>query len=232
MFAPIISAVGFAVLTFPVTQLLNISTSDFTGIEYIYISILELSFMSIGCLLFIHYASKSDRLSINYYDIIHHSNFTKNHIIWTVGTIIMLLVVNTIFGIMSTIFEFEVSENMLFDIISGDPIYLLYFIPVMILLVGPVEELIFRGIIQSVIRKYSSVYPAIIFTSLFFGLIHIPAAGGLNIEAFGYVVVTFALSILLGWVYEHKKSIYIPMLAHGFYNAILVFIVYYQIVYM
>ena len=103
---------------------------------------------------------------------------------------------------------------------AGDPVsYYLAMILVSLLVVGPVEELLFRGVVQGGLREAFDAIPAILLASLLFALVHVPAIQGTATEQFAYVGVVFALGCLLGILYEHTGNVVVPGLAHGAYNA-------------
>lgn len=79
------------------------------------------------------------------------------------------------------------------------------------------EEIIFRGFALSVLRPYGDRF-AIIFSSLFFGLIHA------NIYQFTYAS---ALGLFMGYIYIRTNSLITTMVYHAFVNCnsvILVFL--------
>ena len=104
---------------------------------------------------------------------------------------------------------------------AGDPVaYYLAMIAVSVLVVGPAEELLFRGVIQGGLRRSFGAAPAILIASVLFGLLHFGVGGSL-IERVAYMGVTVLLGALLGLLYERTGNIVIPALAHGLYNAII-----------
>ena len=104
---------------------------------------------------------------------------------------------------------------------AGDPVaYYLAMVAVSILVVGPAEELLFRGVIQGGLRRSFGAAPAILIASVLFGLLHVGVDGTLT-EQLAYMGVTVLLGALLGVLYERTDNIVIPALAHGLYNAII-----------
>jgi len=102
----------------------------------------------------------------------------------------------------------------------GDPAtYYLAMIVVSILVVGPVEELLFRGVVQGGLRRAFDAAPAILLASLIFGVVHLPAIEGALVERVAYVGVVVLLGCVLGYLYERTGNVVIPGLAHGAYNA-------------
>lgn len=186
------------------------------------VSFFEPFLLGIGTLIFIYFISNSNRFNINYFNLIHTQKIPlKRMFVWIIISIVGLLAFNMILSMIFTLADLEMAENVIFQIAEENPIYILYLIPIMLLAVGPVEEFIFRGVLQGVLRDAYGINISLFVTSLIFGLIHIPAAGGLHAPALLYVITTFVLGLLLGYIYEEQKSIIIPIVAHGVYNSIL-----------
>ena len=105
---------------------------------------------------------------------------------------------------------------------AGDPVvYYLTMIAVSLLVVGPVEEVLFRGVVQGGLRRAFDAIPAIVLASLAFGLIHLPSVSGTLAERWAYVAVVVVLGSVLGALYERTNNVLVPGLAHGVYNAVI-----------
>jgi membrane protease YdiL (CAAX protease family) len=103
---------------------------------------------------------------------------------------------------------------------AGDPVtYYLAMIAVSLAVVGPVEELLFRGVVQGGVRRAFDAAPAVLIASLAFGLIHLPSVSGTPVERWAYVGVVVVLGSVLGALYEWTDNVVVPGLAHGVYNA-------------
>ena len=111
------------------------------------------------------------------------------------------------------------------QIFADNPELLPLGIAMMLLVVGPCEEILFRGIIQGRLRERFSALPAIGFTAVFFASIHV----------FGFIgsaqAIVLGISVLVvgglafGAVYEYTQNLVVVSLLHGFHNSmILVFI--------
>lgn len=104
---------------------------------------------------------------------------------------------------------------------GGDPVtYYLAMIAVSLAVVGPVEELLFRGVLQGGVRRAFDAVPAILIASVAFGLIHLPAVSGTMAEQWAYVGVVVVLGAVLGALYEWTGNVVVPGLVHGVYNAV------------
>ena len=75
------------------------------------------------------------------------------------------------------------------------------------------EEMLHRGVVYSRIRRRAGLWPAIIFSSLIFAILHF------NIVQFTY---TFLLGIVLAIFMEKTQKLYAPVLAHIVANLIAV----------
>lgn len=95
-------------------------------------------------------------------------------------------------------------------------------LPLSLLLIGPAEELLFRGTIQKYLRERFSATGAIVGAGILFASIHLLA---ILIEssagAFVSIGVIFVVGISFGWLYERTGSVVAPMVAHGAYNALI-----------
>lgn len=105
---------------------------------------------------------------------------------------------------------------------DGDPVaYYLAMIAVSLLVVGPVEEVLFRGVVQGGLRRAFDAAPAIALASLAFGLVHLPSVSGTSAQRWSYVAVVVVLGCVLGVLYERTDNVLVPGLAHGVYNAVI-----------
>ncbi len=101
---------------------------------------------------------------------------------------------------------------------------LLVLVPLSILVIGPAEELLFRGVLQRYLTESFSTASAIALTSLLFALAHVPTSllatpDPLAVGVAGAVL--FGISALLGVLYDRTQNLVIPMLVHGLYDAVL-----------
>ncbi len=112
--------------------------------------------------------------------------------------------------------------NQIERIARSNPQLLLALIPIAFFLIGPSEELLFRGCVQGRLRESFGATAAIVLASLLFGLMHIPAIIANSPAGVGsYILTTFVLGLLLGSLYEYTETLVVPAFVHGLYNAIL-----------
>jgi len=85
------------------------------------------------------------------------------------------------------------------------------------LLVGILEEIVFRGWFLNAFSLFLKDWKANIITSVMFVLIHFPSwlAGGMNITALlSAGAGIFVLSMIFGWTFEKNKSLWTPIVLH------------------
>lgn len=100
-------------------------------------------------------------------------------------------------------------------------------LPAMVLVVGPAEELLFRGVLQKFLREVASPPVAIVGAGLLFGFVHVLSL--VQSTGLGTVVSLVVITLVgfgLGWLYEYTGSLPAAMLAHGGYNALIVLAAY------
>lgn len=129
----------------------------------------------------------------------------------------------------------ETSEHQIYQAFTtqespADPTILLALIPISILIIGPGEEIIFRGLVQGSLYQSFSQRDSILITSIIFALVHFPAyLTATAAEATSTLFVVLFLSLILGWLYEHTDNLVVPSLAHGIYNAVLFAFLYWEV---
>jgi hypothetical protein len=81
-------------------------------------------------------------------------------------------------------------------------------------IIAPVfEEMLFRGMFQTMIRSFiPNPWKAIVISSVVFSMIHAPT----------HWPVLFVLSMCLGYSYEKSASLFRPIFIHAFFNATMV----------
>jgi membrane protease YdiL (CAAX protease family) len=143
------------------------------------------------------------------------------------GSLVMGAVVDVLSALAETLFGVTVESGQNSIITQGreNPVLFLYMVPVALFFVGPAEELVFRGVVQGLLRRAFGVVPGVAFASLLFGLGHYLAIS--SGSAWTYILTAGALGLVLGAVYEYTESIAVPALAHGLWNAGLFVVNYY-----
>jgi membrane protease YdiL (CAAX protease family) len=92
----------------------------------------------------------------------------------------------------------------------------------MFLVVGPSEEVLYRGVVQNRLRETLSPIPAIVIASGIFAAVHVVALAGSLTAMLTTVTILFVPAIVLGVVYEYTGNIVVPAVLHGTHNSILI----------
>lgn len=99
----------------------------------------------------------------------------------------------------------------------------------MLIIVGPTEEVLYRGVIQNRLREQLSVGPALVVTSVVFVLVHIQVftlVSGLFGILLGFTAL-FLPSMVFGAVYEYTENIVVSALLHGIHNSLIITALFY-----
>lgn len=129
-------------------------------------------------------------------------------------------------SVLLTIISVEPAQNTAGTTAVENPGIIPYLALLQFLLVGPGEELLFRGIIQGSLREHFDAWPAILLASLMFAPIHIFALSGGPAAVATTIGILFLPSIVFGYLYEKTNNIVVPAFTHGLYNATLFGITY------
>ncbi|WP_135805900.1 CPBP family intramembrane glutamic endopeptidase [Halorussus marinus] len=101
---------------------------------------------------------------------------------------------------------------------------LLALVPLSVVVVGPAEELLFRGVVQRYLSEELSMFGAVALASVLFALVHVPTTFVATPDLAAVSVtltILFGLSMLLGYLYVWTGNLLVPVLVHGFYDALL-----------
>lgn len=147
---------------------------------------------------------------------------------WTVLGVVALLGAVAAIGAVFARLDVSTAQNQIEQVGARNPEVLLYMIPLAFLVIGPGEELLFRGAVQGVLRGAFGAIPAVVLASALFAVAHVTALIGSASGVAAYVAVVFCLGAILGAVYERTNNLVVPSLIHGAYNAFVFFSLYVQ----
>lgn len=133
------------------------------------------------------------------------------------GFLLLLVMLFTASTLLSAL-GIESAQNQIVEIGQQNPIVFLVLVPLSFILVGPGEELLFRGLIQGTLMETFHPIRAVVLASGLFALIHLPSLTGEG--KLVYVGIVFALALVLGGTYEFTDNLAVPSLIHGAYNAV------------
>ena len=221
----VFTAVGLAVLAygggnvaaFAVARVLNASGVELTPRRGFLLSVivLQLVFFTGVSLLYLRYRGLSladigVRMPTLEGWIVLGVGFVGMIILWLIGSI-GSFVVGQRLGI-------EREPQAIFDIAQQDPLIFLLLGTFSLLIVGPAEELLFRGVIQTRLRETFGVAVGVTLATALFALIHIGGFGTLTGGLLG-VSVLFFVGFVLALAYEYTGNLVVVALMHGLFNA-------------
>lgn len=133
------------------------------------------------------------------------------------GTVLLLLLLFLASSVLSYL-GIESAQNQIVELGEENPLVFLLLVPLSFLLVGPGEELLFRGLIQGRLGESYSTWGAVVLASGLFAAVHVFSLSGDG--KFVYVGIVFGLALVLGATYEYTGNLTVPALIHGAYNAV------------
>lgn len=143
-----------------------------------------------------------------------HQGFTREQLGITFKRIGIYIPLSIIIGLLLGLGEYLIIEtNYLIPDLSL--ITLLILTLVMVFLVGLIEEIIFRSILQNRLEMFLGGMGGIIVTSILFGLMH--SGYGNIIEIF----YSFLVGIIIGYIFYKTRSLPLVAMIHGFINVFL-----------
>lgn len=113
----------------------------------------------------------------------------------------------------------ELAENATVEVGKENPQLFLYFVPLVIFLNSPAEELLFRGVVQGLFRRSYGVLPGVVGAALVFGLVHYVALVGSG-SRLAYVLVAFVSGLVLGALHEYTENLTVPIVVHACWNVV------------
>jgi len=112
-------------------------------------------------------------------------------------------------------------ESVIEEIAETSPIFLIVLAISSLVLIAPAEELLFRGAIQGRLKEHFSSFSAIVIASILFGSLHLFNYAGDILSIIMTTLVIVVIGGILGFLYERTQNLYVPILAHGIYNFVL-----------
>lgn len=145
---------------------------------------------------------------------------------WAVLTFVGAFVLAIVAAVVVQSLGLQAASNSSAQTAQQNPEIIPYMVVAALLLIGPGEELLFRGVIQGTLREYFSGPAAILLASGAFAPLHIFALIGDLQAGLVTISVLFLPSLAFGYAYERTRNLVVPALAHGFYDGMLFVILY------
>lgn len=136
---------------------------------------------------------------------------------WIVAGLTTLFVASRVVSWVIRTVGVESAQNQVVTSGQRNPELFLVMIPITLLLVGPAEELLFRGVVQGLLDRAYGAVPGVVLASAFFGVAHYLALVGQGKAT--YLAVAAVLGLVLGTVYELSENVVVPAVVHGLFNT-------------
>lgn len=131
-----------------------------------------------------------------------------------------------VIGIVLTALEAPTAQNQTGQLVEGDPSLIPPLILAMFLVVGPSEEILYRGVVQGRLRESLGPVPSIVLASAIFASVHVVALVGSLSGMAVTVAILFFPSLVFGAVYEYTENLVVPILVHAIHNSVLLALFY------
>lgn len=145
----------------------------------------------------------------------------RRELLWAGGGYILALAAATLGVALVVATGAQAAENRIGEVAIQNPEVLLALVPLSFLLIGPGEELLFRGVVQGTLRRAFGAVGAIGIASAIFAAVHVVALSGGAGARVVTIGVLFLPSLVFGTAYERTRNLVVPALIHGGYNATL-----------
>lgn len=142
------------------------------------------------------------------------------------GTIIagFLALVLVMFAVESLVdlLGVRTAENEAIEQGTQHPELFLVLVPIQFLFTGPAEELIFRGVLQGLLRRTGGLVLGLLGSSLIFALFHLPAlSGSATVPTLVTLGIIFVSGLFLAGLYEYTGTLVVPIIVHALWNSLL-----------
>lgn len=156
-------------------------------------------------------------------------------VVWTVaGFVAMFGVLMTVSLVSQLVLDVEPAEHGLIQPVQEDPALALYLLPLVAVVVAPLEELIYRGLVQTRLREVFDATSAVGLASFLFAVIHVAAYSALSesvLQTLVPLVLIFGVAVVMGGVYEKTGNLFVPVALHSFFNGLQMVVLYLNVVY-
>lgn len=119
-----------------------------------------------------------------------------------------------------------VPGSVIVDAATNDPAVLLGLAALSAVLIAPVEEFLFRGVIQGRLRAAFGPVGAVAGSSLLFGSMHLANYTGSLAGVVGGALLVATVGAVFGTLYERTRNLAVPAAVHALYNVILLGVAY------
>jgi len=132
----------------------------------------------------------------------------------------LLIAVTAILTLLIPSFNVNAPQDVGFNVLST-PLDQIIALIALVILPPLGEETLMRGYLYSGLRSRLKFWPALLVTSLLFGVAHLST--GVNGALWAAGVDTFVLSVVLVYLREKTAALYAPIMMHGLNNLVAFF---------
>lgn len=159
-------------------------------------------------------------------DYVHLRWPTRRDAAWVVGGTLLVVVLYYLVVVVAVLAGVEISPTAIGEYGRAEPRGLLLIAALSVVLVGPMEELFFRGIVQETMREALPSRLAIPLASATFALVHLITLRGPPLGQAVLVGSLFLTTLVMGYAYERTRNLAVNAAIHGGYNAVLLLLAY------
>ena len=153
------------------------------------------------------------------WDYVKWSGPGLRELAFVVGGYVGLLALNVGLERLFSVLGIGIGSSTIVDTAIRNPALGMALIVLSLVLVGPAEELLYRGVVQTTFKRVLGAPGAIAATSAVFAAIHFVGVTGTTGERVAAVALIFLLATFLGSLYEYTGNLLVPAVVHGLYNA-------------
>ena len=151
---------------------------------------------------------------------------TRRHLAFVVAGVVGALAVAVGGSLALAAFDL-VPGSVIVDAATNDPAVLLGLAALSAVLIAPVEEFLFRGVIQGRLRRAFGPVGAVAGSSLLFGSMHLANYTGSLVGVVAGALLIAAVGAVFGALYERTGNLAVPVAVHALYNALLLGVAYF-----
>lgn len=137
-----------------------------------------------------------------------------------VAGFMLLVLVMMLAELLFAVFDVDTAENVAVERGMENPELFLVLLPIQFFLTAPGEELLFRGVVQGLVRSAYGIVPGVLLAAGIFALFHMPALLGGGGDIVPVLLVLFTSGVVLGFLYEFTGNLVVPVVVHALWNVL------------